>query len=373
MLATALSTDWLTRPTARGWRCAPPSTTARAFHAGLPGYAPTPLREIPSLAQRWGVGAVLIKDESSRLGLSAFKALGASWALARVLGERAGVDVESLRPSRLRALAAQTPLTLVTATDGNHGRALAHFGAWLGLSVEVIVPALMSPRVESAIAAEGARVTRISGDYDDAVATAARLAERLPSAVLVQDTAWEGYELVPGWIVEGYHTLLAELDDQLRERDLRAPDLIAVPAGVGSLAQAVIAYAHSRTVPSRVLSCEPNTAAGVLASLRAGEPVAVETGATIMTGLNCGRPSRLAWPYLVNGLDAAVALSDDDAARAVTELADLGIQAGASGAAALAGADACLEDQTFRAELDLPEDAVVVLLNTEGRAGAGGA
>jgi len=161
--------------------------------------------------------------------------------------------------------------------------------------------------------------------------------------------------------------LLSELDDQLADRGLGGPDMIAVPVGVGSLAQAVVAYARGRSDDAwvRVLACEPDTAACVLASLSAGDPVSVATGATVMAGLNCGTPSSLAWPVLRDGLDAAVAVSDDAAITAVAALADYGVRAGASGAAALAGATACLDDPARRAELDLPNDAVVVLLNTE--------
>lgn len=200
---------------------------------------------------------------------------------------------------------------------------------------------------------------------------------------------------MPAWIVEGYQTLLGELADQLADLladqladgpadtrgdqpDVRADrgrigaDLIAVPVGVGSLAQAVVADAHGRARSSRVLACEPDTAAGVLASLDAGRRISVATGTTVMAGLNCGTPSALAWPYLRDGLDAAVAVPDDAAVRAVAVLAGFGIEAGASGAAALAGAAACLEDERRRAELELPPEAVVVLLNTEGAAGAGG-
>ena len=264
---------------------------------------------------------------------------------------------------------------MVTATDGNHGRALARVGSWLGLPVEVIVPAVISRTVERAIAAEGANVTRIAGSYDEAVAAAAELADRMPAAALVQDTGWDGYEIVPGWIVEGYQTMLSELDAQLADLGLGSPDLIAVPVGVGSLAQAVVAYARSRLDDAswvRVLSCEPESAACVLASLTAGHPVTVTTGATVMAGLNCGTPSGLAWPLLRDGLDAAIAVSDDAAINAVAALAKFGVPAGASGAAALAGAAACLEDPARRADLDLPDDAVVVLLNTEGAEGAAG-
>ena len=331
--------------------------------------------EIRALAARWNVRAVLVKNESSRLGLPAFKALGASWAVARLLGERTGLGIEDVRLDRLRAVAGRTQVTLVTATDGNHGRALARVGSWLGLPVEVIVPAVISGPVERAIAAEGAKVTRIAGSYDEAVAVAAELADRNPSVALVQDMGWDGYEVVPGWIVEGYQTMLSELDGQLADLGLGGPDLIAVPVGVGSLAQAVVTYARGRIDDAswvRVLSCEPDSAACVLASLAAGHPVSVATGATVMAGLNCGTPSGLAWPVLRDGLDAAIAISDDAAITAVAALAEFGVPAGASGAAALAGAAACLEDPARRADLDLPDDAVVVLLNTEGAEGAAG-
>ncbi len=367
-MATDWEDGWLFRPSARSWRCPPPASAAGAFHASLPGYAPTPLVEVPALAERWGVGAVLAKHESIRFGLPAFKVLGGSWAVARLIGERAGLEVEALRLDRLRAVAGRSPLTLVTATDGNHGRALARVGSWLGLPVEVVIPAVASRGVETAITGEGARVTRIAGSYDEAVAAAAELADRTPSAALVQDTGWDGYEVVPGWIVEGYQTLLSELDGQLADLGLGGPDLIAVPVGVGSLAQAVVTYARSRSDEDwvRVLSCEPDTAACVLASLAVEEPVSITTGATVMAGLNCGTPSGLAWPALRDGLDAAVAISDEAAIAAVAALAEYGVRTGASGAAALAGAAACLDDPARRTELALPRDAVVVLLTTEG-------
>jgi diaminopropionate ammonia-lyase len=318
------------------------------------------------------VHAVVVKHEVSRFGLPAFTALGASWAVARLLADRAGLDVTGIRLEHLQEVAARTPVTLVTATDGNHGRALARVGAWLGLPVEVLVPDVLGTAAEAAIAAEGARVTRTAGSYDEAVAAAARLAGQLPDGVLVQDTAWPGCETVPAWIVEGYETMMAELDEQLADQGLPPAGLVAVPVGVGSLAQAVVAHAHSASEPVRVLSCEPDTAACVLASVVAGEPVSVATAATVMAGLNCGTPSSLAWPYLRDGLDVAVAVTDEQAGAAVAELADVGLAAGASGAAALAGAHACLDDPGRRAALDLPADAVVVLLNTEAASGAGG-
>ncbi|MFD7511064.1 pyridoxal-phosphate dependent enzyme [Streptomyces sp. NPDC059853] len=314
-------------PAARNWRCAPaPVARVRAFHRGLPGYRETPLVDLG--------GGVSVKDESRRMGLGAFKVLGASWALHRAGG---------------------APERLVTATDGNHGRAVARLGRLRGVPVEVYVPRGVRPAAVAAIAAEGARVVRVDGDYDAAVARA-----RAAGPLLVQDTAWPGYEEIPGWIVEGYATLFSEIDEQLAAAGAAPAGLVVVPAGVGSLAQAAVT--HYRSGPATgprpaLLAVEPDSAACVLASLAAGEPVTVRTGTTAMAGLNCGTPSSLAWPYLRGGLDAAVTVTDARAAVAARELAGHGIDAGPCGAASLAA---------WRAAPEVAGRGSVVLLNTEG-------
>lgn len=352
---------WFARSGARAWRCAPVAAEVRDFHAALPDYAPTPLVELPELAVELGVGRVFVKDESCRLGLPAFKALGASWAIHRVLAERATRGD------------APGPLTLVTATDGNHGRAVARMARLLGQYAHVFVPRGVHPRAVAAITAEQAKVTEVSGSYDDAVRLASD-ASSAADAVLVQDTAWAGYEQIPRWIVEGYSTLCAEIDEQLAAGGVaEGPDLVAVPVGVGSLAQAVVAHYRSRPVGHApgLLSVEPETAACVLESLTRGEPVSVATGETSMAGLNCGTPSSIAWPYLHGGLDAAVAVRDADSARAADRLAALGVSSGPCGAAALAGLHAALtgvDADGRRAALGLGPSSVVVLLSTEGAA-----
>ncbi len=353
---------WAAGPAARDWRCPTPSGAARAFHAALPGYRPTPLVELPALAAELGVGRVLVKDESARLGLPAFKILGASWAVARVAARRAG---HATVPDDLDAISGQR-LTLVTATDGNHGRAVARMAALLRLDAHVVVPRTLAAPAERAIRAEGATVERVDGDYDEAVRQAAARAADRPDAALVQDVAWPGYEEVPGWIVDGYATLPLEIDEALGGA---RPDLVVVPVGVGSLAQAVIAHYKSEA-GTAVLSVEPDSAACVLASLRAGEPVTVATGDTVMAGLNCGTPSSAAWPYLRSGLDAATTVTDAAAGRAVADLAALGVSSGPSGAAGLAGARAVLTGSgagTRREALGVGAGSVVVLLSTEGR------
>lgn len=348
-------TSWYSNPAARRWSAADGAPgAALAFHRTLPGYAPTPLVDLPQLAAELGVRRVLVKDESSRLGLPAFKILGASWACRQTLQRNPGA-------------------TLVTATDGNHGRAVARMASALGTAATVFVPAVMLESTARLIASEGAEVVRVDGDYDETVRAAAGHAAADPGRALVQDTAWEGYEEVPQWIVDGYQTLLAEVDGELGRR----PDLVAVPVGVGSLAQAVVAHYRreamdgdspgpERPQPTGVLCVEPDTAACVLVSLRDGVPSSVPTAATVMAGLNCGTISSLAWPILRDGCDAAVTVTDEAALRASHDLQALGVPSGPCGAATLAGLRTSLTDPARRADLHLPEDAVVVLLSTEG-------
>jgi diaminopropionate ammonia-lyase len=340
-------TNWYSFPAARTWRTEDAATGARAFHRTLPGYAPTPLVDLPALAEELGVGRVVVKDESFRLGLPAFKVLGASWAIRKVLERQPGAH-------------------LVTATDGNHGRAVARMAALFGTTATVFVPAVMLKETAALIESEGADVRWVDGDYDDAVRAAAGHAAEDPCRALVQDTAWDGYEDVPGWIVDGYRTLLEEVDEALG----KAPDLVAVPVGVGSLAQSVVAHYRRPGVedPTSVLSVEPDTARCVITSLVTGQPASVPTAATPMAGLNCGTISTLAWPVLEAGCDAAVVVTDDAALAASADLATLGVSSGACGAATLAGVRAALHDPDRRADLDLPDDAVIVLLSTEGLA-----
>ena len=305
---------------------------------------PTSLISVPDLAAELGVGRVLVKDESSRLGLSAFKVLGASWACRQVLLGRPGA-------------------MLVTATDGNHGRAVAWMAAYLGVAATVFVPEVTLPGTAARITGEGATVVWVDGDYDESVRRAAAFAGDQVGRALVQDTAWPGYEQVPAWIVEGYQTLLDEIDTQLGG----APDLVAVPVGVGSLAEAVVRHYRRPGHPHpSVLSVEPATASCVLASLTAGCATTVVTATTVMAGLNCGTVSSSAWPVLRAGCDAAVAVSDKDALRAVEDLGGQGVSSGPSGAASLAGARAALTETARRTALDLDDEAVVVLLSTEG-------
>ena len=326
---------------------------ARAFHESLNDYEATALIDLPALAAELSIGRVVAKDESTRLGLPAFKALGASWAIHRATEGLTG------------------PLTIVTATDGNHGRAVARFAQALGHSASIFTPDGVHPSAVQAIRNEGARVEEVGGSYDDAVAAAASAATA-PGHVLVQDTAWEGYEQIPGWIVEGYATLFAEADEQLTALTAGSAsvDLVLVPTGVGSLLQAALAHYRSAG-DARVVSVEPTEAACIAPSIDAGEPVTVETGITVMSGLNCGTPSLLAWPLIRDGLDGAVSIDDSPAVNAAWDLADLDVPTGPCGGSGLAAARFLLTgpgSRERRKHLRVDEESTALLIITEGSA-----
>jgi diaminopropionate ammonia-lyase len=218
------------------------------------------------------------------------------------------------------------------------------------------------PTAIQAIVDEGAEVSQVDGSYDDAVEAATNLA-KAPGHILVQDMAWDGYEEIPTRIVEGYATMFVEIDDQLKASGIDSADLVIVPAGVGSLLQG--ALQHYRSAPSRlktkIVSVEPDTAACIVKSIETQSPSSVPTSTTVMAGLNCGTISTLAWPYVQNGLDGAVVISDTDDIKAAHDLADQGVAAGPCGAAGLAGMRNI--DIT---KLGLDENSVVVILITEG-------
>jgi diaminopropionate ammonia-lyase len=323
----------------------------RRFHETLPDYTVTPLVTLPTVAETLGLGAVLVKDESLRLGLPAFKMLGASWAVHRALQSS-----DRDRPH------------LVTATDGNHGRAVARMAALMKLPATVVVPHGVSERAVELIRAEGADVRVLDVSYDDAVQQASALADADPDALLVQDTSWPGYEDVPQWIVDGYATLFDEAADQAAAYG-GGVDFIVVPAGVGSLAHAAVTFGRSHP-DCRIVSVEPDVADCVRASLAAGTLTTVPTGQTSMAGLNCGTPSYLAWPDLQRGLAGAVVVDDQAAEDAIAELAPLGVDAGPCGAASLA-ALRILAAEPARSRFGLSVDSTVLLLNTEGSSASG--
>jgi diaminopropionate ammonia-lyase len=344
---------------------------ALAFHRRLPGYAPTPLVHSTGLARRIGVRQVVVKDESSRLGLPAFKILGASWAIYRLLVDRLGQEPSwSTLDELAAAVAPMRPLELVTATDGNHGRAVARVARWLGLGARVFVAEGTAPARISAIQGEGATVEVVPGDYDDAVARSMEPAG--PAALVVSDTSWPGYVTTPRRVAEGYATIFTEVDDSLGRDGLGPPDVVLIPVGVGALAAAAVV--HFRLVHSEastvLVGVEPDDADCVLRSVLAGERVTVRgPHRSMMVGLNCGTPSLTAWPLLAAGLDWCVSVDDGRAADAMRLLAADGVVSGETGAAALAGLLALADwsgTQSLRHETGLTESATALVLCTEG-------
>jgi diaminopropionate ammonia-lyase len=340
------------------------------FHERLPGYATTPLVEAPGLARRLGVASVLVKDESSRLGLPAFKVLGASWATYQLAIRLLGAEPQWHTLDDLAAnFNALRPLTLATATDGNHGRAVARVARLFGFEARIFVPrSTVTARID-AIASEGANVTIVDGSYDDAVRCA--VSEAGDRCVVVSDTSWEGYTDVAAWVTDGYSTIMYEIDDALAASDLPHPDLVVAQIGVGSLAVAMIRHYRGASArhASRVVGVEPDEAACVLASVAAGRIVSVETGGSVMAGLNCGTPSLIAFPFLRDGIDAYVTVDDARALDAVRALAAEGLISGETGASGLAGLLELLEDQSgeeTRARLNVSPASRILLISTEG-------
>ena len=352
-------------------RSEPVDAAVRAFHRRMPAYAPTPLFDAPDVARSLGVGRVLVKAETHRLGLPSFKILGASWAGYRALCDYLGHDPEPW--ININALAANLahlrPFELAAATDGNHGRAVAFMARLLGFHAHIFVPAGTVPARIEAIKAEGARVTVVDGDYDAAVARSAQEAD--DRCLVISDTSWPGYEDAPRRVIEGYSTIFGEIDDALAASGLAQPDMVVVPVGVGAFMSAAVRHYRSTSQTSDaapiIVGVEPGSANCVQASVEAGDLVTVPGPHTsMMVGLNCGTPSMIAWPMVSAGVDWFVSVDDSAAAHAMRQLADAGVVAGETGAAALAGLDELLADPAARREVVLGPDATVLVLVTEG-------
>lgn len=336
-----------------------------AFHRSLPGYAPTPLHSLPTAARDLGVGTLLVKDESRRFGIKAFKALGASWALHALIEERRAAGQAALR-------------TVTTATDGNHGRAVAWAARRLGLEAVIFIPAHAAKARIEAIRGEGARVVTVEGTYDDAVRRAAGEADRNGWQVIA-DTGYEGYLDIPRKVAQGYSTLFQETDAQIEERLLPQPDLVLLQGGVGALAAAAVDHYRQRRQAPRLGVVEPVEADCLLESILSpdGQPRPGRGRQdSIMAGLNCGLPSLAAWPTLRRGIDLFFSIEDRHAEEAIRLLWRGGetpgeppIEAGESGAAGVAGlialrrADPLIE---VAEKLDLGPSTCVLALNTEG-------
>lgn len=344
-------------------------TDVRTFHRSLDGYAMSPLVPSANLADELGIGHLDVKLETDRLGLPSFKIMGAAWATMVALRDHLP---PSWTPDHgLRGLSGSLPdLTLVAATDGNHGRALARVARLIGLQSRIFAPTDLGVGPRDSITAEGAEVVVVDGTYDDAVARSAIEGEH-DACALVSDTSWKGYETVPAAVVDGYSTIFAEVDDQLEALGRPTPDLVLVQIGVGSFAAAVIRHFGSMNPRPQIVGVEPTAAACAMASLAAGQRVTLTPPMnTVMAGLNCGTPSYLAWPDLQSGLNAVVALDDIEALRGVERLRASGLEVGECSGVALAAAELLLRGEhsaAYRSTLDLPPNPQVLIFATEGR------
>lgn len=337
-----------------------------AFHRRMPAYQATTLFDCPDLARRHGVARVLVKAETQRLGLPSFKILGASWATYRALCDHLGFEPEPWANINelARRLAYLRPFELAAATDGNHGRAVAFMARLLGLGCRIYVPAGTAHARIHAIQNEGAAVTVIDGDYDDAVAASARVAG--PRCLVISDTSWPGYEVTPQRVIEGYSTIFHEIDHALVASGIAWPDALVVPVGVGALMAAAVGHVRRDGAAAQhctLIGVEPADANCLLASAAAGGPVHVPgPHRSIMAGLNCGLPSPVAWPTVSRGVDWFCAIDDDRARQAMRELAAAGVVAGETGAASLGG----LSLLRSAGDEVVGPDATVLLLVTEG-------
>lgn len=353
----------------------------RSFHASLPDYQATPLHRLDNLAKQFGVGRIYVKDESFRFGLNAFKALGASYAIGRWLTDRLGSDTKTVSFKELSSLASDnkfTEVTFTTATDGNHGRGVAWTARQLGQKAVVYMPEGSSTFRKENIRSEDAEVYITDCNYDDTVRMAADNAEK-NGWVVVQDTAWPGYEDIPLYIMQGYATIAAECVEQLNSLGMEKPTHIFVQAGVGSFAAAIQGYftaAFGEERPKTIV-VEADQAACLLKSAEAldGQPHAVGGSlTTIMAGLACGEANYIAWNILRDYSDMFFACPDWVAAKGMRILGspvgeDSRIISGESGAVTTGLLSALLKDsrlQAVRETLGLNKESRVLLISTEG-------
>jgi diaminopropionate ammonia-lyase len=337
------------------------------------GAAPTPLHALPALAASLGIASLHVKDEGARLGLGSFKALGGAYAVARLvleeaerrLGRRLGV--EDLGTPDVRAVAAT--MTFACATDGNHGRSVAQGAGLCGARSAIFVHAGVSDGRVAAIARYGAEMIRVAGTYDDSVETAAAVAARNGWTV-VSDTAWPGYERIPGLVMQGYTVLAREALAAMPA----PPTHVFLQAGVGGFAAAVAGHLADALGPRRPVTVvvEPARAACLLGSAHAGRRVRIDhAGATVMAMLECNEPSLVAWRMLARLADGFMTVDEDDAVAAMNRLArplpgDPAIVAGESGCVGYAGLAAALSDPRAAGTLGLGPGSRVLVVNTEG-------
>ncbi len=346
---------------------------AEKFLSACPKAATTPLVDLPNRARLLGIGRLSIKDESQRLGLGSFKALGGAYAVMTLVLEQASATLARvLEPTQfadddVRAVAAT--MTMTCATDGNHGRSVAAGARIAGCQSVIFVHGGVSEERAAAIGRLGAIIRRTTGTYDDSVRKAAETAAR-EGWTVVSDTSWEGYEKIPLTVMQGYTVMAGEAFDAMQE----PPTHIFLQAGVGGMAAAVAAHAqavYGAQCP-RIILTEPARAACLFASAKVGKLVEIPHGEpTVMGMLECYAPSAIAFEILSPLASGYMTLEEDEAVAAMKHLAfpeagDAAIVAGESGGTGLAGLMSCLRDAASRRHLDLGPSSHVLVFNSEG-------
>ncbi|MGX9756207.1 diaminopropionate ammonia-lyase [Clostridioides difficile] len=356
-------------------------TKVRNFHKSFPQYKETPLANLEGLAKKLGVAGVYVKDESYRFGLNAFKVLGGSYSMGKYLAQRLDTDISELGYEKLTSDEIKEKLgeiTFFTATDGNHGRGVAWTANKLGQKSVVLMPKGSSEFRLNKIKGEGADASITDLNYDDAVRLANDYAEADDHGVMVQDTAWDGYEEIPAWIMQGYGTMAQEAIEQLKEYGVDRPTHVFVQAGVGSLAGAVQGYVASiyDECPITVV-VEADEADCYYKSAEAGDGKPRFVGGdmpTIMAGLACGEPNTIGFEVLKNHAAAFVSAPDWVSAKGMRTLGnplngDKKVISGESGAVTTGLLIAAMEREDLadlRRDLKLDENSRILLISTEG-------
>lgn len=328
------------------------------FHQTLEAYSPTPVIELKELANEYEVGKIFLKDESFRFGLNAFKGLGASYAIHKILEQDSGIQ------------------TFCTATDGNHGRAVAWAAALHGRTSRIFVPKDTTASRIEAIRQVGAIVEKINGNYEETSSYAKRMSEE-NYWTLVQDAAWNGYEEIPAYIKAGYFTQFTELERDLHSLPNPAIDVVFLQSGVGSWPAAAAWYYRNRygNKKPQLIVVEPTESAGLLASFQKGKRSSPDGNyTTMMAGLNCGIPSSTAWEILKVAVDASIAVEDHFMETAIRKLyypqgEDSRVISGESGAGGVAGFIALMTDPRFKdlkQELNINSNSRILFYSTEG-------
>jgi diaminopropionate ammonia-lyase len=353
---------------------------AIGFHRSFPQYARTPLVSLSHLAKLFGIKGIYIKDESFRFNLNAFKALGGSYAIARYIAKRLGRDIAEIDYDTLVSGETRRKLgdiTFYTATDGNHGRGVAWAANRLRQKSVVLMPKGSSHIRLQAILDEGAEADITDLNYDDAVRLANRKASEDPNGVMVQDTAWDSYEEIPGWIMQGYGSMTVEAMGQLREIGIERPTHVFVQAGVGSLAGAVLGYFVNLFPdnPPLMTVVEASAANCLYISSLAGKLIRIRGNlSTIMAGLACGEGNTISWEILKNHARFFVSAPDWVASRGMRVLAvplkgDDKVISGESGAVTTGLLFTLLRNDDYRdlrEALGINSESVALLFSTEG-------